>query len=94
MSKAIPSLIWFSALAWGPGEAARAASAANVPTDACTSLPVNHAGATGDDVVYRNREYGFSLSPPPSWKGFRALACPWGGSDVGHHGEELTGRCS
>jgi len=87
-SHLVPSLIWFTALA-GPGLGARA-MAANIPTDACASLPGSDAGGSGQTVVYRNREYGFTFTLPPSWKGFTVLACQWDGQK-GEHWEEEKG---
>ncbi|MGO9438705.1 MAG: hypothetical protein ACLPH3_03730 [Terracidiphilus sp.] len=91
MRRIIPSLIWFSALAGGPPYDAKATAAANVPTDSCAVLPATEAGGAGGTVVYLNREYGFSFSLPPSWKGFRVLACRWSGANAARHGQEETG---
>jgi len=87
-TQVVPSLIWFTALA-GPGWGARAMEA-NIPTNACASLPADSAGGSRQAVVYRNREYGFTFTLPSSWKGFTVLACRWDGQR-GEHREEEDG---
>lgn len=96
MRRIVPSLIWFSALAWGSTSLAEGRGAAlPVQANPCRRLPVvEEAGA--DTVVYVNREYGFTFTLPQSWKGFRVLQCEWSGErdsgPVSEHGPVLRLR--
>jgi hypothetical protein len=48
------------------------------------TLPANPkhgtAGKHTKTIEYRNVEYGFSLTLPESWKGYRVMWSDWGGS--------------
>jgi hypothetical protein len=96
MRKIVPSLIWFSALAWGFGCGARTAAANGASTNAGAALPENHSRGFGDTVVYRNQKYGFTFSLPPSWSGFDVSECQWGGDrdgrEIGAYGATVSIR--
>jgi hypothetical protein len=83
-SHVVPSLIWFTALAGAQ------TAAANVPTNACATVPSTNVPGAEDSVVYSNHQYGFTLTLPSDWRGFHVLVCKWEGQK-GERLEEESG---
>lgn len=69
MRNIIPSLLWFSVLA----------PACFAKTNPCVPLPATASAGSAHNVLYLNRDYGFSFQLPSTWRGFAVKECFWQG---------------
>lgn len=56
-----------------------------VPPNQCAPIPVIERSDVAKRAIYVNRQYGFTFSLPPAWRGFRVLACRWDGQRSESH---------